>query len=247
MPFIDFTGKKIMVVGASSGIGQAAAILLAEMGAKVVLISRSAGNLEVTRTNLANTGEHIAIPYDVTEFDKCKTVFDEAISDGQKLNGLVYCAGIAKAIPLRVISYNEYNRIFSVNYFGFVNMTQCFAKRKYNCGGSIVAVSALNSYYPQKCMTVYSASKAAVASAVRTLAIELAEAGIRINSVIPGAVDTPMTERVDKDILESIVLKQLLGMQKPKEIADVIAFLLSDRAGSITGRNIFADGGMLGQ
>lgn len=247
MPFIDFSGKKIMVIGASSGIGQATAILLDKLGAKLILVSRNTENLKKTKNMLVNSDDHMVITYDSTEFANSKVLFDRAILDGQKLSGFVYCAGMAKAIPLRVISYNEYCNIFSTNYYGFVNLVQCFAKRKYNDGGSIVGISALNSHYPQKCMTLYSASKAALESTVRTLAIELSDINIRINSVIPGAVDTPMSEGIEKEALGRIISKQLLGMQKPDEIANLIAFLLSNRSSAITGRNIFVDGGMLGQ
>ncbi|MBR4153935.1 MAG: SDR family oxidoreductase [Paludibacteraceae bacterium] len=96
-------------------------------------------------------------------------------------------------------------------------------------------------------MTLYSASKAAVEAAVRNLALELSGQQIRINSVIPGAVNTPMAKNVEENILNAIVAKQLLGMQVPEQIANLIVYLLSDRSDAITGRNIFVDGGMLGQ
>lgn len=96
-------------------------------------------------------------------------------------------------------------------------------------------------------MTLYAASKAAIEAAVKTMAIELADQRIRINAIIPGAVDTPMSESVNTEMLKSIVSKQLLGMQSPSQIADYIAFLLSDRSSAVTGRSLYADGGMLGQ
>ncbi len=247
MSFIDFCGKKIMVVGASSGIGEKTAILLSQLGAKVVLVSRSYEKLEMVKAQLLNSNEHAAIAYDVRDIHRGKELFDKAVIDGEKLSGLIYCAGIAKAIPLRVMSYSEYNNLFSINYYGFINVVNLFAKKKYHAGGSIVAVSAVNAHYPQKCMTLYASSKIAIEAAVRTLSLELADQGIRINSVIPGAVDTPMSKAVDSSMLEVINSKQLLGMQKPEQIADFIAYLLSDRASAITGRNLFSDGGMLGQ
>ena len=121
------------------------------------------------------------------------------------------------------------------------------AKKKYNIGGSIVGISALNAHYPQKCMTLYSASKAAVEATIRSLALELSGQHIRINSVIPGAVNTPMAKSVELHTLNTIVAKQLLGIQSPEQIANLISFLLSDKSDAITGRNIFVDGGMLGQ
>lgn len=247
MSFIDFSEKKIMVIGASSGIGEKTSLLLSQLGAKVVLVSRNSEKLERVKAQLSHPNEHVAIAYDVKDVEGSKELFDSAVKDGQKLNGLVYCAGIAKAVPMRVMSYAEYSNIFSINYYGFINTVSLFSKKKYNASGSIVAVSAVNAHYPQKCMTLYASSKIAIEAAVRTLSLELADIGIRINSVIPGAVDTPMSEAVDPSMLELITSKQLLGIQKPEQIADFIAYLLSDRASAITGRNLFSDGGRLGQ
>lgn len=247
MSYVDFSGKKIMVVGASSGIGKETSILLSQLGARVVLVSRSHEKLQMVKSQMLNSNEHVSVSYDVKDIEGCKAVFEQAVADGQKLTGLVYCTGIAKPVPLRVVSYSEYNHVFTTNYYGFINTAGWFARRKFNAGGSIVAVSALNAHYPQKCMTLYASSKAAMEVAVRTLAVELAERNIRINSVVPGAVDTPMSNAVDQAMRETIVSKQLLGMQSPNQIADCIVYLLSDRASAITGRNLFVDGGMLGQ
>ncbi len=247
MSFVDFNEKKIMVIGAASGIGRETSILLSELGARVVVVDRNEEKLKETLQALNDPDRHISLVYDVCDFGGCKEIFDSAIEDGQKIDGLVYCAGIAKPVPLRVMSEIEYNKIFSVNYFGFVNAVSVYSKRKYNSGGSVVGISAVNTHNPQKCMTLYASSKAAVEGAVKTMALELADQNIRINSVIPGAVDTPMSEAVDTDIRNAIVSRQLLGIQKPRQIAEVIAFLLSDSSSAITGRSMYCDGGMLGQ
>lgn len=246
MNYLDFVGKRVMVVGAASGIGRETAALLARLGAGVVLVDRDGERLAEVREALADSGAHVAIPYDVRDVDGAKGLFDQATGGG-KLDGLVYCAGIARAVPLRVMSYAEYESIFSINFFGFINLASLYAKKKYNNGGSIVGISAVNAHIPQKCMTLYAASKGAIEAAVRTMAIELADQGIRINAVTPGAVATPMSENVNGDTLKQIVSKQLLGMQSPGQIADQIVFLLSERAAATTGRCLYADGGMLGQ
>lgn len=246
MSFIDFSGKKIMVVGAASGIGRQTSILLSQLGACVVLADRNENKLSDVMYELPDN-KHTAITYDVKENDKCKELFDQAIRDGIKLDGLVYTVGIAKPVPLRVMSYQEYENIFSINYYGFINCVSLYAKRKYNNGGSIVGISAVNTHNPQKCMTLYAATKAAIEASVKTMSLELADQNIRINAVIPGAVATPMSENVNRETLNNIVSKQLLGIQKPEQIADFIAFLLSDRSGAVTGRSLYADGGMLGQ
>ena len=247
MSFMDFFGKKIMVVGAGSGIGRQTAILISQLGASLVLVDRDEGKLSDVMNELSDDSLNVSIAYDVKGVESGKKLFDQAIQDGVKLDGLVYTVGIAKAVPLRVMSYQEYENIFSINYFGFINCVSLYAKKKYNNGGSIVGVSAVNSHNPQKCMTLYAGTKAAIESSVKTMALELADQNIRINAVIPGAVATPMSENVNKEILANIVSKQLLGIQKPEQIADFIAFLLSNRSGAVTGRSLYADGGMLGQ
>ena len=247
MSFVDFFGKKVMVIGSTSGIGRQTSLLLAQLGARVVLVGRDEEKLKIVKAEMDHADTHITIAYDVKEVDGCKSLFDQAVQDGNKLNGLVYCAGVAKAVPLRVMAWSEYNHLFSVNFFGFINAVSMFAKKKYHAGGCIVGISAVNAHHPQKCMTLYAASKAAMEAAVKTMALELADQGIRINAVIPGAVATPMSEAVGNDTLNFIVSKQLLGIQAPEQIADFIAFLLSDQSSAVTGRGLYADGGMLGQ
>ena len=247
MSFIDFAKKKIMVVGATSGIGKQTAILLSQLGAKVVLVGRNHEKLILASEELVNPEMHKIIQYDVKCFNACKDLFEEAVCDGKKLDGLVYCAGVAKAVPLRVISVDEFNNIFSTNFFGFINCVSMYSKKRYNDGGCIVGVSAVNAHNPQKCMTLYSASKAALESSVKTMSLELSDRNIRINAIIPGAVATPMVDMINSDTLDTIVSKQLLGIQSPMQIADFIAFMLSERSSAVTGRCLYADGGMLGQ
>lgn len=93
----------------------------------------------------------------------------------------------------------------------------------------------------------YAGSKAALEASVKTFAIELVKQNIRINCVIPGAIKTPMTDKVDKDFKTSYVKEQLLGMGSPEDVAKVILFLLSEQSGFITGRSIYVDGGFLGR
>lgn len=247
MNFIDFSGKKIMVIGAASGIGEQTSLLLSMLGARIVLVGRNEAKLLETKTELINHERHMALVYDVKDNDMGKLLFDQAIQDGQKLDGLVYAAGIAKPTPLRIMTYQEYENIFSINYFGFINCVGLYAKKKYNNGGSIVGISAANAHNPQKCMTVYAASKAAIEASVKTLSLELVEQNIRINAIIPGAVATPILESINKSTLSNIVDKQILGIQIPEQIADYIVFLLSERSSAVTGRSLYADGGMLGQ
>lgn len=246
MQYMDLTGKKILVTGASSGIGKAAAELLSKLGATVVLCARNKEQLRNTLAVMEAPSRHIVLSFDLCRFEDYEQLFEKA-ADGEKLTGMVHSAGVSKALPLKIMSKKWIDEIFEINYYAFMFLTSWFAKKKYSDGGSIVGISAVNAHYPQKCMSIYAASKGALEASVRTLALELASKNIRINSVVPGAVKTPMADLVSEDILRQIVDRQLLGMENPEQIANVIAFLISDNSSCITGRNIYADGGVLGQ
>ena len=247
MDFIDLHGRKILITGASSGIGRATAVLVSQLGGDVVLCGRHAQRLEETQKRMECPDRHTRIVFDVKEFDQYDEVFRTAVADGKKLGGLVHCAGIAKAIPLGRMKDSAVNDIMNVNFTSFMCLVGLYSKKKYSEGGSIVAVSSANTHYPQKCMSVYAASKSAIEASVRTMALELSMRNIRINCVVPGAVRTPMMDMTEEEALHAIVQKQLLGVGKPEDVANMIAFLLSDASSFVTGRAMFADGGMLGQ
>lgn len=246
MQFVNLSEKKILITGASSGIGRATAVLASQMGAVLVLCGRDAQRLEETRATLSDPEKHCCIPFDVRDFDQYGDVFNHAVSDGVKLKGIVHCAGIAKVLPLRILKPSAVSEIMDVNFTSFMQLMAMYAKRKYSDGGSVVAISAANAHYPQKCMSVYAASKSALEAAVKTLALELAAQQIRINCVIPGAVNTSMMQDLDDNSRKLIEERQLLGVESPEDIANMIVFLLSEASSRITGRAMYVDGGMLG-
>lgn len=244
---MDLSHRKIMITGASSGIGRAAAILASEKNASLVLCGRDEGRLNETLQMLENKERHILIPFDIRSFDSYNDVFDRAVSDGNKLSGLVHCAGIAKPLPLRMMKYSRITETIDTNLTSFALLVSMYAGKKYSEGGSIVGISSVNSRLPQQYMSVYAASKAGLEAFVRSASLELCERNIRINCVVPGAVDTPMAQSTDPEQLEKIIGRQLLGLTDPSEIANVILFLLSSASSAITGAAISADGGRLGQ
>lgn len=247
MDYLDLRKKKILVTGASSGIGQATAILLSKLGAAVVLSSRDERRMRETLEQMEDPSKHTIAPFDVRDFDSYDKLFQRAVSDGIKLSGMVHSAGVTRVIPLRTVTKENMDCLFDINFKAFMCLASKYMRKKYSNGGSIVGISAINAHYPQKCMSVYAASKGDLEAAARTLAIELAPLGIRINTVVPGAVKTPMTDFIDKETLGYIESKQLFGMENPGQIADAIAYLLSDRSSGMTGRSLFADAGVLGQ
>ncbi len=245
-PF-DFTGKKILVTGASSGIGQSLSVELSKQGAKVVMIARNEERLNDTLSQMEGTG-HIKLCVDLAETEDLTLVFQEIMSDGVKLNGLVHCAGIASVYPLRTISRKKIEDCMKINYYSFIELTKQYSKNKFNLGGSIVGISSHAAVVPQKCQTIYSASKAALNTCAEALSIELAPKNIRINTVMPTFVETAMVSAAfssdnmgNNDYVREGLSHQMFGMIKPIEIANICMFLLSDASSTITGRSIWAD------
>ena len=220
---MELTGKRIMVTGASSGIGRETAILLSNLGAQVVLLGRDEQRLAETKDNLSGDG-HVSISLELREFEKYADAFKQIKETGKKLDGFVHCAGIA-----------------------FMELMKHFAKKTNSDGGSVVCLSAINAHYPQKCMSVYAATKGALEMAVSSLAVELFEKKIRVNAVVPGPIATPMAASFSEVSGEesNIVGQQLMALGEPADIANMTAYLLSDASKFITGRKFYVDGGRL--
>ncbi len=246
-----FSDKSVLITGASSGIGEATAIRLSNEGARCILLGRKENALVNTLNQMNNKEQHLIIRYDLTDLDNYSDLYSFIKENNIVLNGLVHCAGISKILPLRTMNKNNAMELFDIHYFSFIELVKMYAKKGISDGGSIVAVSAINAHVPQKCMTAYAAAKAAVESACRTLALELNEKSIRINSVVVGGIHSPMGNSIDSmkgkisDNYENPVNRQLLGIGTTDQIASAILFLLSEDSSFITGRELFVDGGLI--
>lgn len=246
-PF-DFSGKRYIVAGATSGIGRATAVKLSEQGAEVCLLARNESKMRDTFQELKGAG-HKCYTKDFNEPGGYQEIFDDIVCDGRKIDGLVYTAGIAKILPVGALSKKNMDESMTVNLYAFVEMVSLFSKKKYHDKGSVVGVSAISTQYPQKCQSVYVATKSAMNSIVTSMAIELAKKGIRINTVMPGSVNTRMLkdayEGKTEEEIQRIFGRQVLGLAEAGDIADVIMFLLSDAAKAVTGRAMYADAGYI--
>ena len=243
---IDLTGKKILVTGASSGIGRSTSILLSQIGASVVLVSRNEAQLTETLKHMDDNGNHKCIASDLSQMEKLPILMKEAFSyDNIKLDGLVHCAGIGIGSPLMSLSMGIIDKIMNINYFSFLILTREFIKKQYNNGGSIVGISSIGAHKSQKCLSVYAGSKMALEGAVSTLSLELTPKNIRINTVVAGATDTPMMRNVGdiNNYINSLV--NLYPLAKPIDISYAIAFLLSEASSTITGKHYYVNGGFL--
>ena len=241
---IDFKDKSILVTGAGSGIGRETAILLSRLGAKLVLIDLNQEGLD-QMTDLIE-GDVIVRATNLCDFEALPPIVDEISNTVGPLSGLVHCAGISSRKPLNVLSPKGFSKVMDVNFFAFEELVRLFMKRgRFVDGGSVVVMSSISSVRGYKAKTEYCVSKAAVDAFVRCMAAELASRRIRINSVMAAEVLTPMALRA-KELNSSLGVSEFnapLGPSEPYEVANTIAFLLSDAIKTITGTSLVIDGG----
>ncbi|WP_448807936.1 SDR family NAD(P)-dependent oxidoreductase [Aminobacterium mobile] len=248
-PF-SLENKKILVTGASSGIGQATAIWISRMGGQVALLARSKEKLEKTLSLLEGSNHRIISLDLLSQENEIEKTIDSLVQEWGPLNGMVYSAGLTITQPLnRLRAEKDYNDIFNVNYRGFLFLSRiCCKKKNHTNNTSIVAISSITALKGKKGLTLYASSKAALASSVRCLALEYAAIGIRFNCICPGWVNTPMLkstrEKLGEELFEqNIVSSHPLGLGTPNDIAYAAIYLLSDASRWVTGSSLIIDGG----
>lgn len=241
-PF-SLEGKTVMVTGAASGIGRATAIQCAEMGAKVVLVDLNEKGLQETKELIShNDVEYKAL--DLTNLDSLV----EMVATLPKLDGVASNAGIVLSLLAKFSEPKDMERIFKINTFSHINLIQqLIAQKKLNKGASIVFTSSMSGVYCGLAGgSLYGATKSAVLGYTKALAIELAPRGIRVNTIHPGMIETPLTSStaLSKELLEEDAKNYPLGRYgKPEEIAYSIVYLLSDATVWMTGTQLLIDGG----
>lgn len=247
---MDLSGKKIMVTGASAGIGKEIAILLSKLGANIIMVARNEERLKETYKEL-EPGKHSYYLLDLNDLDAIEGMIVDVCHDGLKLNGLVHSAGISQTMPLQYLKLSDLKNMMSVNFYSFIELVKHFSKRKYNDnGGSVVAISSISSKVGARGLTAYSASKGALDSAIRSMALDLSPKNIRINSIAPGMIETQIYDGLkelvnNKDFEADLKKRQIMGVGKPEDVACATAFLLSDASKFITGTSMIVDGGYL--
>lgn len=244
----DLLDKNIIVTGASSGLGRGTSIVLSQLGARLCLIGRNEAELEKT-LELMEGKNHLVCPLDLCDFARYRETFAYMVTQLGLLHGLVHFAGIRKTLPLKIMKLEQLREMFEINFFSFLELVKFFSLKSSvdAAGGSIVAISSVAALRGISGLVGYSSSKAALDSAVRSLTCELANRHIRVNSIAPGYVETPMNVETKKTLSDAayaeIIKKHPLGIGEPKDVAHLTAFLLSDKAKWITGNTIPIDGG----
>ena len=247
---INFNGKNILVVGASSGIGEETAYVLAENGAHVILVARREDKLKEVCDKI-KTEQRSYYVGDVSDIESTETLVKRIVSERGKLDGMAYVAGVSDDdVPLKFLTYERQMNTFRTNYFGFIEFVRQVTMRgMYNEGMRIAAVSSVASIRGEKAHAAYSASKAAMDSAIRCIAKELGSKKICINSVAPSVVKTDMYQHFleiqgeKSDANLRINERQYIGIGETRDVANALAFLLSEEARFITGITMPVDGG----
>ncbi|MBQ6066471.1 MAG: SDR family oxidoreductase [Clostridia bacterium] len=247
---IDLTDRRILVVGASSGIGKKTAITLSNLGAKLVLVAIDEEQVMQALTELSGDG-HAAYYADVSKLDAIEGLIKGIVEKHGPLDGMVYSAGLGTALPLMQSKPEKVLNTFNVNFFGFFEMVRQVARKgRFNPGLRIVGVSSCASLRGDKSKSIYSSSKSAMDSAVRCMAKELAEKEICINTVAPAMTATELYAKFvekygeDSDTNRELTSRQYLGIAQTQDIANAIAFLISPAARFITGITMPVDGGL---
>ncbi|WP_337365922.1 SDR family oxidoreductase [Phascolarctobacterium sp.] len=237
MDKFDFNGKKVLVTGASSGVGREVAILFSRMGAKVVIIARREDELKNTLA-LMYGNNHSYRVLDLSDFDRIIEILKDIVSkDGEKFDYIAHCAGLAIPIPLRSMSFVNISQIFSINTYSFMALLKCVAqKRIFNDGGAVVGISSCVGVYGQSANAVYGASKGAMDAFVKSAAKELRPRKIRVNTICPCGIKTEMLANQTVKDIEGKKIDELPDyLMLPDKVASIVVALLSDSMQYISG------------
>lgn len=237
--------RKIIVTGASSGIGRACAVMISRLGACVVICGRNEDRLKETYDALQGDG-HSMFVGDMTDVKVIQALVESSID----IDGVVFSAGISRTLPFLFSDQESFKEVFDINFMSPTETLRLLAKNKaLKNGASVVFISSLSG--GEKLAvgnSIYGTSKAAINSIVQYSALELSNQKIRVNAVCPGLVRTPMIEGHNEKLKEMVMSNQvknypLKRVGEPEDIANVVSFLLSNASSWMTGQTICVDGG----
>lgn len=236
----------ILLTGATSGIGLETLRRLLENKNRVFAVARDFSKI----SDLLELYTHNIVPivFDLKETENIYRIFNEINLVDQKLDALIHCAGIEETVPLTLYSPTKIKNIYEVNVFAGIELLRHFTKKKYsNDGASAVFVSSVMGILGQPGKIGYCSTKSAVLGMVKASALEFSKRKIRVNAVLPGVVNTPMTlnlfSQISAENVEGIKAMHPLGIGEVSDIVPTIEFLISAGSRWITGQNIIIDGG----
>ena len=241
-PFL-LKGKRVLITGASSGIGKATAEECAKCGARLVLTARNEERLKTTLDSLEGDGHQIVIA-DLTVQEDIVSL----VSQLEPLDGLVFCAGINDKSIIKFLNKEHVDRMLATNFTSPVFLSHYLTKKKkLNKQASIVFISSISAFFPSVSNAMYASSKAALSQFARVLALELLPQRIRVNCIEPAFVETGMLNKYEiSERMDEIRAEAPFGrFLEPKEVAQAAIYLLSDTTKLVTGTSLVMDGGFL--
>ena len=245
---LDLSGKRILVTGASSGLGREISIVLSQLGAQIKLIGRDEARLKNV-CELLESKNNSWKKFDLAQDFQTIPIWmkQEALENGPWY-GLVHSAGIEKTLPLRSVSERYYDELMAINTKSAFFLAKGFAQKNcYVAGGGIVFLASVASLTGQVGRSLYCTSKGALTAMTRAISVEMACKGIRVNSVSPGQIETEMVKELKNKMLpekyDAVVKEHPLGLGQPEDVAYAVAYLLAKTGKWITGTNLVVDGG----
>jgi NAD(P)-dependent dehydrogenase (short-subunit alcohol dehydrogenase family) len=247
---LELSGKVAVVVGGTSGIGRAIAHGLAQAGADVVPTSRRAEQVDVTAREIEDFGRRsLRVTSDVADRASLERVLTETVGAFGQVDILVNSAGRTKRAPTIEFSEDDWNNILDTNLTGTLRACQVFGRHMLEReSGSIINIASLSTFVALHEVAAYSASKAAVGSLTKSLAVEWSSRGVRVNAIAPGVFRTALNEKLLDETergREFLLRTPMKRFGKVEELAGAAIFLASDAASFVTGEILAVDGGFL--
>ncbi len=244
-----FSTRHVVVTGANGGIGQAVAQAFASVGASVIGVDRTLAEAEQSVACLPTAAPgvvHAYIEMDFSDASSIATGLGQIRSASREIVALVNVAGIAQDALVHMVTAESLRRHMQINFEAHVQITQYVTRMMLRTGGgSVVNVSSVTAIDGNPGQLAYASSKGAMLSATRTLSMELAPKGIRVNAVAPGVIDTEMSRKVDDASRARLLERVAMGrIGQPDEVAQVILWLCSPASSYVTGQTVRIDGCM---
>lgn len=246
-PF-SIEGKNILITGAASGIGRQCSIDFSNAGANLILLDVNEEQLDITKSMCSPAVKSYSHMCNLVDMAVTEDVVKVAVTESGPVDGMLYCAGVERTLPYNHLTDKDYQQIYSVNVIGATNLLKVLTKKNIRAeNAKYVLIASITALVGRPGVAAYAASKGAIVSLVKTLALEMAPKGLNINCISPGTILTPLMEKMMKSLTEEQQAERKsgfpLGLGRPSDIANTAMFLLSDAARWITGQNIVVDGG----